>query len=111
MPDGAKSVHLCLWKKKQSFPVCSSEAAYFLRATKYGRTWKATFRDVPRGSYAISGFADMDGDGELDRNLIGRPKEPVDLSIDGRPAGPPSFDKSKVNITESLTYRLKFWQF
>lgn len=35
---------------------------------------------LPLGEYALSAFYDEDGDGEMDTNFIGMPKEPLALS-------------------------------
>jgi uncharacterized protein (DUF2141 family) len=35
---------------------------------------------LPLGDYALSAFYDKDGDGELDTNFIGIPREPIALS-------------------------------
>ncbi len=45
------------------------------------------------GRYAIRLFHDVDGDGELDSNLMGFPTEPYGTSNDAPPRfGPPAFD-------------------
>lgn len=45
------------------------------------------------GRYAIRLFHDVDGDGELDSNLMGLPTEPYGTSNDAPPRfGPPAFD-------------------
>ena len=47
---------------------------------------------LPPGDYAFSIFYDVNGNGELDANFIGIPKEPVALSNNARPKfGPPKF--------------------
>jgi uncharacterized protein (DUF2141 family) len=49
---------------------------------------------VPRGTWGISGFHDVNGNGELDTNLVGMPTEPFAFSNDARGSfGPPSFDQ------------------
>tara|TARA_R110002124_G_scaffold2938_5_gene20200 strand:+ start:4507 stop:4971 length:465 start_codon:yes stop_codon:yes gene_type:complete len=47
---------------------------------------------LPMGEYALSAFYDRDGDGELDTNFIGIPKEPTGLSNNAvGKFGPPSY--------------------
>ncbi len=54
---------------------------------------------LEQGSYAISVYHDANGNGELDANFIGIPKEPVGLSNGHRPKfGPPKFDKARLRI-------------
>lgn len=47
---------------------------------------------LPTGRYAVSLFYDENGNGELDSNFIGIPREPVALSNNARPRfGPPRY--------------------
>lgn len=112
IPSDAKSVHICLWKDKEGFPICSPTASHHAVAKKSGENWRATFSRIPTGTYAISGFADLNGDEKLNRNIIGMPKEPIGLSVkgqlQGRPKGRPSFSKAAVTITSDLAYTLQF---
>lgn len=112
IPANAKSVHICLWKNKEGFPVCSRAASHYAEAKKSGENWRVSFPRIPAGTYAISGFADLNGDGKLNRNIIGMPKEPIGLSVkgqlQGRPKGRPSFSKAAVTITSDLAYTLQF---
>jgi uncharacterized protein (DUF2141 family) len=41
--------------------------------------------DLPAGNYAISCFHDINGNGELDTNLVGIPSEPYAFSNNARP--------------------------
>lgn len=54
---------------------------------------RCDFGDVPPGTYAISFMHDENGNGDMDNNLLGMPKEPWGMSRDA-PArfGPPSFE-------------------
>lgn len=108
VPIDAKAVHICLWTGKKNFPICSTGASHHQKAAKSGAIWKATFRNIPAGSYAISGFADMNGNGKLDRSFVGRPNEPVGISIKERPKGRPSFNYATIEIAKDLSYNLVF---
>ncbi|MEY3193938.1 MAG: hypothetical protein RIQ78_34 [Bacteroidota bacterium] len=44
-----------------------------------------TFPQLPPGSYAISCFHDLNGNGKLDTNLVGIPTEPYGFSNNARP--------------------------
>lgn len=58
---------------------------------------------LPPGEYAFSVFHDLEGDGRLDRNFIGLPKEPAGLSNNLRPKfGPPRFDKARFTVGSTL---------
>ncbi len=59
------------------------------------------FNDVPPGEYAVAVYHDVDGDGELDTNFLGAPREPLGFSRDARGRmGPPSFDSAAISIEE-----------
>lgn len=57
------------------------------------------FERVPAGSYAITVYHDENGNGRMDKNWIGIPKEPVAVSNNekGR-MGPPKFKDAKFII-------------
>lgn len=60
---------------------------------------EATFEHLPAGEYAIVAFVDLDGDGELDRTLLGMPREPIAYGNDATPRlGPPAFASCLVAV-------------
>lgn len=62
---------------------------------------RVTLGYVPEGRYAIRVMHDLDGDGELARNLVGMPAEPWGVSNDAKGNfGPPSFDDAAFTVTE-----------
>lgn len=70
-----------------------------------GPAWTSTFpadgrevyvlEDIPDGELALLVFHDENGDGLLDRNFIGIPREGIGLSNRYRPKGPPSFVRAR----------------
>ncbi len=67
------------------------------------------FEGVEPGRYAAMVWRDPDGDGEMPRNFIGIPREPVALSNDPRAwFGPPKFKDAAVDVPEGAsTIRLQ----
>lgn len=55
---------------------------------------------APEGNYAVLLFLDENGNGELDRNFIGIPREPIALSNNYRPKGPPSFNRAQLTLRD-----------
>ena len=56
---------------------------------------------LPYGALAISVHHDSNANGEMDRNFIGIPKEPVGLSNGHVPRfGPPKFSKAVIEISQ-----------
>ena len=71
-------------------------------AAKAG-TMRFTFRAVPSGSYAVAVYHDVNGNGRLDKQLIGVPAEPYGFSNDVGRIGPPSFNGARVAVTAPAT--------
>lgn len=84
------SVVLCLWGGDAGFPDCEKGKPLRRIVVPAGAP-TATFADVPPGSYAVSAFHDRNGNGVLDSNFIGLPKEPVGMSNNPKIMGRPRF--------------------
>lgn len=65
----------------------------------------ATFEGIAPGVYAISAFHDKNGNGKLNTNFLGIPKEKTGASNNPKPRmGPPLFEASKFELgAEPLT--------
>ena len=63
---------------------------------------------LPLGDYALSVFYDQDGDGKLNTNFIGMPKEPIALSNNAvAKFGPPQYDDAVFSLgAQPLIQRL-----
>lgn len=59
---------------------------------------------VPKGTWAVLVYQDENGNGQLDRNVIGIPKENYGFSRDaaGR-FGPPGFDDAAIQVADETT--------
>lgn len=70
-----------------------------------------TVRDVPPGRYGAQGFHDINGNGKIDRNFLGIPKEPVGFSNDAPiHMAPPHFADAAFehgNTPQRITFRLR----
>ena len=54
---------------------------------------------LPPGTYGISVFHDINGDGELNTNFLGIPKEPTGFSNNAQGKfGPPSFKAAAISL-------------
>lgn len=70
-----------------------------LRLKPDGKSVSGTFSDVPPGLYAVIAFHDENGNGKLDRNLIGVPTEKLGFSNNAKGfMGPASFADAKVEV-------------
>ena len=64
-----------------------------------GETLSCAFKRTGLGEYAASVFLDKNGNGKLDTNAIGSPKEPWGVSQDAKAKrfGPPLYNDAKFN--------------
>lgn len=60
-----------------------------------------TIANVPTGPIAVLVYYDENGNGRLDKNFIGIPRERLALSRGYRPKGPPSFDRANIVVVEN----------
>lgn len=60
--------------------------------------------NIASGEYAVAVFADVNGNGKLDSNFIGMPKEPVAVSRDAKGRfGPPKFADAAFLVGDGVT--------
>ena len=65
-------------------------------------TVKLVISGLPAGDYGISVFQDVNGNGKLDKNVLGMPVEPYGFSNDADGNyGPPSFEQSRLHLPEA----------
>lgn len=72
---------------------------------------QTVFTGLSAGRYAIRSFADENGNGKLDTNIVGLPTERYGFSNNARGRmGPPSFDAATVPLdadNASISFRLR----
>jgi outer membrane protein len=56
--------------------------------------------DVPTGDVAVLVYVDENDNGLIDKNFIGIPKEPLGISNNYRPKGPPAFSRARFTIAD-----------
>jgi uncharacterized protein (DUF2141 family) len=66
-------------------------------------TMRFTFRNVPAGPIAVAVYQDVNGDGQLNRNLLGIPSEPYGFSNDVGRIAIPTFERARVRVDEPAT--------
>ena len=89
-------VDCALFNSADGFPDDASKAIKKIKSKIENEQATCTFADVAPGDYAVSEFHDENGNGKLDRNFIGMPKEGVGASNDAAGhMGPPKFDDAR----------------
>ena len=68
--------------------------------------------DVPAGDVALLVYVDENNNGVLDKNFIGIPKEPLGISNNYRPKGPPAFSRAvfRINDNETATAEIQIYK-
>ena len=97
VPKGGK-VYVAVYDAPNAFPtsgrqrfgqVVSSDDARFI----------VHFKELPPGQYAAVAFQDLNGNGKLDKNLLGIPKEPYGFSNNVRGSmRAPAFSEAAVSL-------------
>jgi uncharacterized protein (DUF2141 family) len=101
---------------KVNVAVC--DKARFLKQCAYSASAPAQqgettvlVKDVPAGTWAVLAYQDENSNNQLDRNLIGIPKEPYGFSRDARGKfGPPGFEDAAIEVGDApvvATVRLR----
>lgn len=97
--SGARGkVNVAVCDKERFLKQCAHSAS---APTQAGET-RVVVKGVPPGSWAVLAYQDENDNGELDRNLIGIPKEPYGFSRDARSRfGPPGFEDAVIEVGDA----------
>jgi uncharacterized protein (DUF2141 family) len=69
-----------------------------------GDKTELSISNIAPGEYAVAVFADMNGNGKMDSNFIGMPKEPVAVSRDAKGKfGPPKLADAAFTVGDGVT--------
>jgi uncharacterized protein (DUF2141 family) len=99
------SIRLALYDSEENYMKTPFRTA---SASVQNKTATLVIDDIPKGIYNFSYYHDVDGNDELDKNMMGIPKEPYGFSNGEKGNfGPPSFDNSKIEISSNTTIQLK----
>lgn len=80
------------------------QCAYSGSAPATGSETVVRVEGIPEGNWAVLAYQDENENSELDRNLIGIPRENYGFSGDARGKfGPPGFDAAAIPVQEPLT--------
>ncbi len=106
------NVYIGLFNKKETFP--KPDKQYLLIKMKPGagtgksNSGMAIFKNLPKGDYAIALFQDKNGNGKVDKNLLGVPTEGIGFSNNFRPTiTVPVFNDAKFNLSSNKTIQIK----
>jgi len=105
-----KMLFVAVHSNADEFPN-SSDKAIKRTVLATGEKTELSINDIAAGDYAVSVFVDVNGNGKLDTNFIGMPKEPVAVSRDAKEKfGPPKFADAAFKMgegtdTQTITFK------
>ena len=103
-------IRVALFQSAQGFPGDASKAFRTQRARINPHTLSAEvrFTGIPEGVYAVSVFHDENGNGKLDKNLVGIPKEAYGASNNPpKKMRPPTFDEAKFSVSSQQSLEIQ----
>lgn len=100
-------VVVTLFESEEGFPREKEEAAYTASAPIEADSAVVQVTGVVEGDYAVFVFHDADGNGTLNTNWLGMPKEGVALSK--WTGGRPTFDDSTIEVRSDTTIDLSLY--
>ncbi len=90
-------VYVGLYDHPDHFPTSGRREGQVVSAKANHLT--VSFKNLPPGDYAVAAFQDFNGNGRLDRNVFGLPKEPYGYSgADNRRRRMPRFSKAAIHL-------------
>jgi uncharacterized protein (DUF2141 family) len=97
-----KTLYVVLHHSAEGFPM-HPELGRKLVVVAQNTETELLIRDISAGQYALTVFADMNGNGKLDTNFIGIPAEPVGISRNAKGRfGPPKFADAVFSIGDGV---------
>lgn len=94
-------IGVTLFKSAEGFPSDSAKATMreAVDVDPHNLDANVVFKDVPRGIYAVAVLHDENGNGKMDKNLLGIPKEGYGASNNpAKKMRAPTFDEAKFNL-------------
>jgi uncharacterized protein (DUF2141 family) len=103
-PDRGK-VYVAVYDRPDTFPSGRQRVNQVLESRD--RHLTVQFNNLPPGQYAVAAFQDFNGNGKLDKNFLGIPKEPYGFSQEARGSmGPPPFAEAAVTLNPDGATRI-----
>jgi uncharacterized protein (DUF2141 family) len=104
-------IRIALFQSAEGFPADAYKALRTQPAeiNPQALTAQAVFEGIPPGTYAVMVFHDENGNGKLDKNIVGTPKEGYGASNNpAKKMRAPMFDEAKflLNSQQSIEIRL-----
>jgi uncharacterized protein (DUF2141 family) len=101
-PDRGK-IYVAVYDGPETFPVQGRQRVGQVVAPENAH-FSVHFKNLPPGRYAAVAFQDFNGNGKLDKNFLGIPREPYGFSNGARgAAGAPKFSDAAITVDPNGT--------
>ena len=101
-----------LFNNKKGFPNDAGKAINTAKGSILNGKATIVLKDIPDGEYAIGVIHDENGNGKMDTNFLGMPKEGVGVSNNAKGHfGSPSYEDSKFRLNRKsliMTITIKY---
>lgn len=95
---GKGTVVVNIYDKKEGF----LKTAFLSKTQKADQSTLKFVIDLPKGTYAITVFQDLDNNKKLNQDWLGIPEEPVGYGNNFRPSSKPKFNECSVTVNEDI---------
>jgi uncharacterized protein (DUF2141 family) len=103
---GHGQIYVAVYDRPETFPTSGQQRIGQILDSN-GQSLIVHFKDLPPGEYAAVAFQDVNGNGILDKNFFGIPKEPYGFSNGARGSvGPPKFSAAAVTLNPDGATRI-----
>jgi uncharacterized protein (DUF2141 family) len=101
-------VQVCVFNKADAFPDKKNLAVKCVDAKATKGSMKIQVDGLAPGSYAFGVHHDKNGDGKVNTNFVGIPKEPMGASNGAKgKMGPPKYADAVITLTKEVTITLE----
>lgn len=96
-------VVVLLYNSKKGFPMMPGKAYKTVTTSVQSKSATVYFENLPSGEYAVFFYHDLDKNGKLNHNMVGKAKE--DYGISNNPKGY-GFDEAKFEVNASKSIEI-----
>ena len=105
-------IFVCVFREGQGFPDCLKNKPTAKTSVAAGPGVEVVFDAIAPGDYAVSAFHDENGNGRIDTNFIGIPRESLGVSNNPKLGmGAPRFEVARVRVGDTTKISINLQRF
>ncbi|NQZ82954.1 MAG: DUF2141 domain-containing protein [Colwellia sp.] len=105
--SGKGSVMVALYAGNKAYQ--SGESTFVSKVKASSEKESVTFKDLPDGEYAVKMYQDENSNNELDKNMLGIPKEGYGFSNNVGRFGQPDYKEAKFTVKENTVIEMELF--